>query len=27
MTVSAMWTLWNGTTATYGTDCEVITLD
>lgn len=27
MTVSAMWTLWNGTTATYGTGCEVITLD
>jgi hypothetical protein len=27
LTVSAIWTLWNGTTATYGTDCEVITLD
>jgi hypothetical protein len=27
MTVSATWTLWNGTTATYDTGCEVITLD
>ena len=27
LTVSAIWTLWNGTTATYGTHCEVITLD
>lgn len=27
LTVSAMWTLWNGTTATYATDCEIITLD
>jgi hypothetical protein len=27
LTVSAMWTLWNGTTATYATDCEVLTLD
>jgi hypothetical protein len=27
LTVSAIWTLWNGTTATYGSDCEVITLD
>jgi hypothetical protein len=27
LTVSAIWTLWNGTTATYATDCEVITLD
>jgi hypothetical protein len=27
LTVSAMWTLWNGTTATYATDCEVISLD
>jgi hypothetical protein len=27
LTVSASWTLWNGTTATYATDCEVITLD
>jgi hypothetical protein len=27
LTVSAMWTLWNGATATYATDCEVISLD
>jgi hypothetical protein len=27
LTVGAMWTLWNGTTATYATDCEVISLD
>jgi hypothetical protein len=27
LTVSAMWTLWNGATAAYTTDCEVITLD
>jgi hypothetical protein len=27
LTVSATWTLWNGLTATYGTDCEVITPD
>jgi hypothetical protein len=27
LTVSAMWTLWNGTTATYATACEVISLD
>jgi len=27
LTVSATWTLWNGTTATYATDCEVISLD
>jgi hypothetical protein len=27
LTVSAMWTVWNGTAATYATDCEVISLD
>lgn len=27
LTVGGMWTLWNGTTATYATGCEVITLD
>jgi hypothetical protein len=27
LTVSAMWSLWNGTTPTYGTECEIITLD
>jgi hypothetical protein len=27
LTVSAMWTLWNGSTATYATDCEVLSLD
>jgi hypothetical protein len=27
LTVGAMWTLWNGTTATYVSDCEVISLD
>jgi hypothetical protein len=27
LTVSAMWTLWNGATATYATDCEVLSLD
>jgi hypothetical protein len=27
LTVSAMWALWNGTTATYATECEVLTLD
>ena len=27
LTVSASWTIWNGTTATYGTGCEVVSLD
>jgi hypothetical protein len=27
LTVSATWTLWNGTTPTYTTDCEIISLD
>jgi hypothetical protein len=27
LTVSAVWVLWNGQTASYKTDCEVITLD
>ena len=27
LTIGGMWTLWNGTTATYATDCEVISLD
>jgi hypothetical protein len=27
LTVSAMWTVWNGQPAAYQTDCEVITLD
>lgn len=27
LTVSAMWTLWNGSTATYATDCEILSLD
>jgi hypothetical protein len=27
LTVSVMWTLWNGTTAAYATGCEVIGLD
>jgi hypothetical protein len=27
LTVGATWTLWNGTTPTYATDCEVISLD
>jgi hypothetical protein len=27
LTVSAMWTVWNGETAAYQTGCEVITLD
>jgi hypothetical protein len=27
LTLSAMWTLWNGATATYVTGCEVLTLD
>jgi hypothetical protein len=27
LTVSATWTLWSGTAATYATGCEVINLD
>jgi hypothetical protein len=27
LTFSVMWTLFNGTTATYATDCEVVTAD
>jgi hypothetical protein len=27
LTVSAVWTLFNGTTAAYATDCEVVSLD
>jgi len=27
LTVSAMWTLWNGPAATYATDCEILSLD
>jgi hypothetical protein len=27
LTLSAMWTLWNGSTATYATDCEILSLD
>ena len=27
LTVSASWTVWNGTTATYGIGCEVVSLD
>jgi hypothetical protein len=27
LTVSARWTLWNATTPTYATDCEIIKLD
>jgi len=27
LTVSAVWTLWNGATAAYATDCETISLD
>jgi hypothetical protein len=27
LTVSASWTIWKGTTATYATGCEVVSLD
>jgi hypothetical protein len=27
LTLSARWTLWNGTTPTYATDCEILKLD
>ena len=27
LTVSARWTVWDGTKATYATDCEVVSLD